>query len=157
FVCDRPAAQPTYSAGHASFKEIALNLLLVANAGDHAQVAEILTEAMRGDSDEVESFRLCLSNRLLDKVVDGLPPLPEELKPPTEASVDEAEVPIDSLTAEEEWLPASEAVKWAEQSGHPISLKWLTHDARKHGVRIRPRQLPGSHKQEVDWASLAAC
>jgi hypothetical protein len=156
FVRDRLAELPTYSAGHASFKEIALNLLLVANAGDHGQVAEIFTEAMRGDPDEVESFRLCLSNWLVDKVVDSWPPLPEELKPPTEASVDEVEVPPGTLPAEEEWLPASKAVEGAEQSGHRITLKWLTQDARKHGVRTRPRQLPGSHKREVEWASLAA-
>src|SRR5262245_13436056 len=84
-VSDRLAELPTYTAERASFKEIALDLPLHANAGDQAQVAEIFTEAMRGDPDEVESFRLCLSNWLVDKVVDGWPPLPEELNPPTEA------------------------------------------------------------------------
>src|SRR5262249_4729445 len=55
FVSDGLAKLPTYSAGHASFKEITLNLLLRANAGDRARVAEIFNEAMRGDPDEVES------------------------------------------------------------------------------------------------------
>jgi hypothetical protein len=157
FVSDRLAALSTYSAGRASFKEIALDLLLRANAGDHARVAGIFTEAMRGDADEMESFRLCLSNWLVDKVVDSWPPLPEELKPPTEASAAEMEVLSGTLPAQEEWLPASQAVERAEQQGHPISLKWLTQNARKHGVRIRRRQLPGSHKREVQWPSLAAC
>jgi hypothetical protein len=157
FVSDRLAELSTYSAGRASLKEIALDLLLRANGGDHARVAEIFTEAMRGDADEVESFRLCLSNWLVDKVVDSWPPLPEELKPPTEASVAEVEVLPGTLPAQEEWLPASQAVEVAQQGGHPIGLKWLTQNARKHGVRIRPRQLPGSHKQEVELASLASC
>jgi hypothetical protein len=55
----------------------------------------------------------------------------------------------------ERWLPASEAVNLAEAKGHPITLKWLTQDASKHGVRTRPRQLPGKHKVEVEWGSLA--
>jgi hypothetical protein len=95
-------------------------------------------------------------NWLVDTVVEGWPPLPEELKLPTEESVDEVEVSPVTLPAEEEWLPASKAVVRAEQSGHPTTLKWLTQNARKYGVRIRPRQLPGRHKQEVEWASLAA-
>jgi hypothetical protein len=106
FVSDCLAKLPGYSADRASFKEIALNLLLVAKAGDHARVAEIFTEAVRGDPDDVESFRLCLSNWLVDKVVDGWPPLPDELNPPTETSVDEVEVPSDTLSAEEERLPS---------------------------------------------------
>jgi hypothetical protein len=57
--------------------------------------------------------------------------------------------------AVEEWLPASAAVERAEQRGHAITLKWLTHDAAKHGVKIRPRELPGRHKVEVEWNSLA--
>jgi hypothetical protein len=155
FVSDRLVELPTYSAGRASFSEIALNLLLVANAGDHARVAEIFTEAMRGDPDEVESFRLCLSNWLVDKVVDGWPPLPEELERPTEALVDEMEVPPGTLPTEEEWLPASKAVERAEQSGHHITVKWLTQNARKHGVRIRPLPQPSKHRQEIEWCSLA--
>ena len=134
FVRNRLAELPECSARDASFKEIALNLLLLANAGDHAQVAEVLTEAMRCDPDEVESFRLCLSNWLVDKVVDGWPPLPDELKPLTEASADVGEVAPGILTAVEEWLPASKAVERAEQCGHPILLKWLTRDAHKHGA-----------------------
>jgi hypothetical protein len=74
-------------------------------------------------------------------------------------SVEEEEVLQGILTtqaAKDEWLPALKAVEWAEQCGHPISVKWLTQDACKHGVRIRPRQLPGRHKKEVEWSSLAA-
>jgi hypothetical protein len=62
-----------------------LQVLLVANAGDNAKVAEVFNEALRGDPDEVESFRLCLVNWLADKVVDRLPPLPEEVKNPRAA------------------------------------------------------------------------
>jgi hypothetical protein len=58
-------------------------------------------------------------------------------------------------TADEEWLPASAAVERAEQSGHTITLKWLTRDAAKHGVKIRRRQLPGRHKVEAEWNSIA--
>jgi hypothetical protein len=57
--------------------------------------------------------------------------------------------------AAEKWLPATEAVHRAEQCGHNISTKVLIKDTPKHGVRVRPRQLPGNHKQEVEWNSLA--
>jgi hypothetical protein len=145
---------------NACLKEILLNLLLLAREGDHAQVAAIFNEALRGDADDVDAFRLCLVNWLADKVVDGLPPLPDELKQPVEAPAESQEVKVGlavapTATAPEEWLPASVAVERAEQSGHPITLKWLTQDAAKHGVRIRPRQLPGRHQQEVEWNSLA--
>jgi len=72
----------------AGLKEILLNLLIFANTGDNEKVAEIFNEALRGDPIDVETFRLRLVNWLVDKVVDGWPPLPEELKPPMEASVD---------------------------------------------------------------------
>jgi hypothetical protein len=52
-------------------------------------------------------------------------------------------------------VPAAKAVERAERAGHPISLKWLTQDAPKHGILLRPKELPGRHKQEVQWASLA--
>jgi len=151
FVRNRLAELPECSARDASFKEIALNLLLLANAGDHAQVAEVLTEAMRCDPDEVESFRLCLSNWLVDKVVDGWPPLPDELKPLTEASADVGEVAPGILTAVEEWLPASKAVERAEQCGHPILLKWLTRDAHKHGAWMSG----ASRRRHMIWLTRA--
>jgi hypothetical protein len=138
----------------ALLKKILLNLLLRANAREEAQVTEILREALGGDPGEVERFRLGLLNWLVDKVVDGSPPLPDELLPARPASVD-APQSDGSIAAHEEWLPASKAVERAEQSGQRITLTWLTRDARKHGVRIRPRTLPGSHKQEVEWSSLA--
>jgi hypothetical protein len=58
------------------------------------------------------------------------------------------------VASPEEWLPATEAVERAEKSGHPVGLKWLTQDAHKHEVRIRPRQQPGRHRKEVEWTSL---
>jgi hypothetical protein len=57
----------------------------------------------------------------------------------------------------DEWVPASKAVQAAEREGYPITLKWLTKDAFKHGVNLRPKQLPGKHKQEVEWWSLIDC
>jgi hypothetical protein len=149
--------QPVHNAG---LKEILLNLLLLAREGDQAKVEAIFTEALCCDPGSVEAFRLCLVNWLMDKVVDRWPPLPDEVKPPVEAPAESQDM-CASLTvapnaiAKEEWLPASTAVERAERGGHPITLKWLTQDAAKHGVRIRPRQQPGRHKQEVEWSSLA--
>jgi hypothetical protein len=154
FVSKRLDELSVEAVPDAILKEIMLNLLLLAKAADHLKVAEILGEALRGDPHDVESFRNCLANWLVDKVVDRWPPLPEELKPRTEVS-EEEEVP-QACDAKEEWLPASQAVERVEQLGYPFTVKWLTQDARKHGVRIRRRQLPGRHKKEVEWASLAA-
>jgi hypothetical protein len=61
----------------------------------------------------------------------------------------------EQLPDNEEWLPASKAAERAEQSGHAITVKWLTKDAGKHGVKTRQRRLPGRHKKEVEWNSLA--
>jgi hypothetical protein len=46
----------------------------------------------------------------------------------------------------------------ANEMGYGIGLPWLTRDAAKHGLRIRPRppEKPGRHKQEVEWHRLAA-
>jgi hypothetical protein len=148
------AAQGRLGNRDVRFKEVLLNLLLFANAGNDAKVAEIFGEAASAYPSDLESFRFCLVNWLADKVVDTWPPLPEELEP-REAS--EAEVrPSEGSTgaSPEEWLPATEAVDRVEKSGHPVSLKWLTQDAHKHGVRIRPRQQPGRHRREVEWTSL---
>jgi hypothetical protein len=73
----------------ADFKGILLNLLLFAHAGDDAKVAETFNEAMRGDANEVGFFRWYLVNWLVDKVVDGCHPLPDELQP-LRATSDEA-------------------------------------------------------------------
>jgi hypothetical protein len=137
------------------FKEVLLNLLVFANAGNDAKVAEIFGEAACAYPSDLESFRHYLVNWLADKVVDTWPPVPEELQEPREAS--EAEVGLSdgsTVASPEEWVPASEAVERAEKSGHPVGLKWLTQDAHKHGVRIRPRQQPGRHRKEVEWTSL---
>jgi hypothetical protein len=141
-------------ARDASLKEILLNLLQLASARDNAKVAEIFNEVTCGDLDDVETFRLCLVNWLVDKVVDEWPPLPDEL---TIGLLEvEAAAEVGSNTAGgEEWLPASIAVERAERSGHPITLKWLTRDSSKHGVRTRPQRQGGRHKQEVEWSSLA--
>jgi hypothetical protein len=69
----------------AALKEILLNLLLHAGAGDRAKVAETFSEAVRGDANGVKAFRLCLVNWLADKIVDTWPPLPDELKQAAEA------------------------------------------------------------------------
>jgi hypothetical protein len=162
FASDRLAklAEDGKSVRDANLKEILLNLLLLAREGDQTKVAEIFDEAMRGDPNDVESFRLCLVNWLVDKVVDTSPPVPEELTPPVEASAEEQEkeAPLDvssTLPAKEEWLPATEAVERAEQKGFSVNIKWLTQDSPRHGVRIRKRQQPGRHKKEVEWTSLA--
>src|SRR4029077_17273809 len=55
----------------------------------------------------------------------------------------------------EEWIPASKAVEKAEQGGHPITLRWLTKNASKKGVRIRECQQLGRYHKEVEWNSLA--
>ncbi|HTU92493.1 MAG TPA: hypothetical protein VMF69_20595 [Gemmataceae bacterium] len=162
FVRERLAklAEEGQAARDSVLKEILLHLLLLARDGDHAKVAEIFKEALRGETGDVAAFHWCLINWLVDKVVDGLPPLPDEVKPPVKAPAEHPEVSVgldvaSSDATAEEWLPASAAVERAERCGHAITLKWLTQDACKHGVRIRPRQQPGRHKQEVEWASLA--
>jgi hypothetical protein len=83
------------------FKEILLNLLLLAHAGDDAKVAEIFNEAMRGDAYDVGIFRWYFVNWLVDKVVDGWPPLPDELQPlrATSEGVLEEEAPLDRSVA----------------------------------------------------------
>jgi hypothetical protein len=149
--------KPVQDAG---IKKILLNLLLLANERDHARVEEIFREAIKGDPADVNRFRYCLLNWLLDKVVDGCRPLPDELKPTMEASKDvrEVETPLEvgsTRAANEEWIPASKAVEKAEQSGHPIKLKWLTQNSPRHGVRVRPCQQKGRHYKEVEWNSLA--
>jgi hypothetical protein len=57
----------------------------------------------------------------------------------------------------EEWIATSSAVKKARQNSFSNSLTWLTRDASKHGVRLRPRpkSSQGRHRQEVEWSSLA--
>jgi hypothetical protein len=55
----------------------------------------------------------------------------------------------------EEWLPASVAVERAEEKGYQITISWLTRNGSKAGVQIRSPQLPGRHKKEVEWGSLA--
>jgi len=147
---------------HADLKEVLLNFLKFARAGDQAKVAEIFDEVMRGDPCDVESFRLCLVNWLADKVVDPWPPVPEALRPPVEASVEKSkgEGPLDMssiMPAKEEWLPATMALERAEGKGFKVNIKWLTRDSPKYGVLIRERQLPGRHKKEVEMRSLAQC
>jgi hypothetical protein len=142
---------------HAGLKEILLHLLQVANRGDEAQVAEVFREALRCNPGDVDSFGHRLVNWLADKVVDTWPPLPDELKndPPAEEQVSLEVEPIGATR--EEWLSATDAVERAEKAGYPITLKWLTKDAPKYGVKTRPRQLPGRHRVEVEWNSLAGC
>jgi hypothetical protein len=77
-----------------NLKGILLNLLLLARARDDATVAEIINETLRGDPDDVEAFRLCPVNWLEDKVVDGRPPMPDELKQPVEAPAESQEVKV---------------------------------------------------------------
>ncbi len=80
--------------------------------------------------------------------------------PSTEEESEEAREVETSLevglttAANEEWVPALRAVERAEQSGHPITLKWLTQNSPKHGVRLRPCK-QGRHHKEVEWNSLA--
>jgi hypothetical protein len=162
FVNDRIAkmAAEGKPALNADLKEILLNLLQFAREGHRAKVAEIFNEATQGDSGLMESFRHCLVNWLGDKVVDTWHPVPEELRPPVEKLLEEPkeEAFLDvspTMSAEEEWMPARKAVDWAEQKGFSITLKWLTQDSPKHGVRVRKPQQPGRHKKEVEINSLA--
>jgi hypothetical protein len=150
------AAEERLGKQEARFKGVLLNLLLFANAGNDAKVAEIFSEAVHADPSDLETFRHYLVNWLMDKVVDTWPPVPEELKQPSKTA--QAEVPPNvgsTMAPQGEWLPASRAVERAEYHGHHITLKWLTQDAHKHGVHIRPRQQRGRHKKEVEWRSLA--
>jgi hypothetical protein len=77
------------------------------------------------------------------------------LQPPQPAPAAAGEALVKVESSPEEWVSAAKAVERAERAGHPFSLKWLTQDATKHGVLLRPKELPGRHKQEVHWASLA--
>ena len=155
FVRRRLAALVTEPGADAPLKEILLQLLLHASALDSAAVAAIVHEALRGAPDEVLAFRQGLMNWLVAKLVEAWPPLPEELQPPQPAPAAASEALVEVESSPEEWVPAAKAVERAERAGHPISLKWLTQDAPKHGVLLRPKELPGRHKQEVHWASLA--
>jgi hypothetical protein len=106
----------------------------------------VVLEPMKHD--EVRAFVAAHFRELWDKV------LPERLK----KAYAEVQARLDAGTnvaAAEEWLPATEAVDRVEKGGGSITLKWLTQDAAKHGVRTRPSQLPGRHKVEVEWNSLA--
>jgi hypothetical protein len=112
-------------------------------------------EVLRGAPEEVLAFRQGLMNWLVAKLVEAWPPLPEELQPPQPAPAAAGEALVEVASSPDEWVPASKAVERAERVGYAITLKWLTQDARKHGVRLRPKELPGPHKQEVHWGSLA--
>jgi hypothetical protein len=56
---------------------------------------------------------------------------------------------------DEQWMAANMAVARAEKASLPVSLSWLSRSAQKHGVKTRPQQMPGNHKLEVEWNSLA--
>jgi hypothetical protein len=60
-----------------------------------------------------------------------------------------------SQGGEAKWMPVSEAVNKANEKGYNITPTWLTRDAAKHGVKVRPRLLAGNHKKEVEWNSLS--
>lgn len=90
----------------AVLKKILLHLLLVASQGDQEKVAEVFTEGLRGDPNDVQAFRWCLVNWLMDKVVDGLRPLPVEVIRPVEAPAQSEDgqepvnfgaIPVDSV------------------------------------------------------------
>jgi hypothetical protein len=136
-------------------KEVLLNLLLRACLADAVEVAKVFQEVTKANPWDIESFRSCLINWLDDKVITGWPPLPAELTGVRDGATAETASDVTSgFAPNEEWIPAIAAVERAEQSGHPITLKWLTQDAHKHGVRVRLRQQPGRHKKEVEWNSL---
>ena len=61
------------------------------------------------------------------------------------------------MATAEEWLPASEAVKRAQKAGLNVTLSLLSRSAKKWGVKMRPRTLPGNHKREVEFQSLVVC
>lgn len=54
----------------------------------------------------------------------------------------------------EEWLPASQAIEWAAKKGYDITMKWITVDAPKKGLKIRESQFPPA-KKDVELGSLA--
>jgi hypothetical protein len=59
---------------------------------------------------------------------------------------------------EELWMPASEAVQRVEKAGlKAVSLSWLSRFGEKRGVKMRPRTLPGKHRREAEFNSLASC
>jgi hypothetical protein len=53
----------------------------------------------------------------------------------------------------EEWMPVGKAVERAQLEGYQTTITWLTRDAKKHGVQLRPKQLIGPHRKEVEWNS----
>jgi hypothetical protein len=149
--------KPVQDAG---IKKILLNLLLFANERDHARVEEIFREAIKGDPADVDRFRWCLLNWLVDKVVDTWPPGPEELRPPVKASVEKPKEEGFSdassiVPAKGDWVPATKAVEWAEQKGYLVNIKWLTQNSSKRGVGVRKVKQPGKYKKEVELNSFA--
>jgi hypothetical protein len=54
---------------------------------------------------------------------------------------------------DEEWLPASEAVRRPQVAGMPVTMSWISRSAEKQGVKIRPKQLAGKHTREIECNS----
>jgi hypothetical protein len=77
----------------APLKDILLNLLLFASEGNKTKVKKIFSEVVRGDTNEVEAFRHCLANWLAERVVEELPPLPDELTLPSLSPAEEPDPP----------------------------------------------------------------
>jgi hypothetical protein len=60
----------------------------------------------------------------------------------------------------EEWLPASKAVDRAQRAGLKVTTSWLSKlrtSGKPQEIKMRPPVLPGTHRFEVEWNSLAGC
>jgi hypothetical protein len=125
--------EPVRDAG---LKEILLHLLLLARDGEKAKVAALFTEALRGDPGDGAAFRWCLVNWLVDKVVDGLPPLPDEVKGPVQARaesqdvqgpLEESDAPSDSLIQDTEGAGAEKERLHFDPQTQTISLDGIPY------------------------------
>ena len=100
-------------------------------------------------------------NKILESLDDALDACPSRLilvrqnLKAARAGVRELSASILKLNSKDRWIPASRAVKFFKRLRHGITLKWVTHDAWKHGVLTRPRVSPGRHKVEVHLNTLA--
>jgi hypothetical protein len=73
----------------------------------------------------------------------------------SEMAIERIVVPPQVGEGADEWMPASKAVERAQRAGLPAELSGLIRSPEKHGVKTRPRQLPGNHRLEVEFNSYA--
>jgi hypothetical protein len=127
--------------------------LVATHEGQLRQLGTAVQAATRGTPDEEVSFQR-LATCLHDAEESQSQAIAEVV-----LRINDVEKIAESVAAApafELWIPAERAVEEASKLNHDTQIKWLTQDAPKHGVRVRPRELPGRHKKEVEWGTLAA-